>query len=684
MLKRIWKISFLSILFFSFLLSSEVEEEIIVEAKRIDSISDWNEEVSSTSLNSEEIFLVDAQHPKQVFSRVPGIWISRGSGQEHLTSIRSPVLTGPGACGSFLILEDGIPVRPSGFCNVNGLFETQTEIASSLEVIRGPASARYGSNAMHGVINVVSKSIEDINTFSSNIGPNRYKNFKSSIGDSKNWRINSLFSSDGGFRKESGYDQQKFHLKNKFIFYNADTIFNLRLTNLNQETAGYISGKDIYKDKTESEKNLNPEAYRDAYSLKSNLKFLWSLNDKIVSFIPYLRKTKMEFLQHYLPGTPVENNSHTSFGFITSHENKLENIKLTTGMQIETARVKLKEFQEFPLTTSSAFNNAVRPQGFHYNYEVDSRSVAVFFGFNEFSIGENSSVFGDLRLEHNEYSYDNKILSGNTSDDGTVCGFGGCYYSRPEDREDNFEEVSFRLGVEREIDFLTLFSQVSMGFRPPQMTELYRLQKKQIVGDIDSEKLVMLEIGSRFSTEYFEGSLSLYLGKKKDSIFRDAENFIQDHGKTNHKGLELFTRLEINETNSLFLAGTFQNHKYDFSSETSMKEKINSGNYVDTSPRTSFNLRWVNLLSDNMKYEMEVERMGSYYTDAANLHKYEGHTLIHSRFVYFSRDNLTQFIRIHNLLGEDYAERADFNAFGGDRYFPGLPRQIYFGLEYAF
>ena len=289
MLKRTWKISFLSILFFSFLLSSEVEEEIIVEAKKVDSISDWKEGVSSTSLNSEEISLIDAQHPKQVFSRIPGIWISRGSGQEHLTSIRSPVLTGPGACGSFLILEDGIPVRPNGFCNVNGLLETQTETASSLEVIRGPASARYGSNAMHGVINVVSKSIEDINTFSSNLGPNGYKNFKSSIGDSKNWRINSLFSSDGGFRKESGYDQQKFHLKNKFIFYKSDATFNLRLTNLNQETAGYILGKDIYKDKKESEKNLNPEAYRDAYSIKSNLKFLWELNNNIVSLVPYLR-----------------------------------------------------------------------------------------------------------------------------------------------------------------------------------------------------------------------------------------------------------------------------------------------------------------------------------------------------------------------------------------------------------
>jgi len=684
MRKRTWKLPFLSILFFSFLLSSEVEEEIIVEAKKVDSISDWKEQVSSTSLNSEEISLIDAQHPKQVFTRFPGIWISRGSGQEHLTSIRSPVLTGPGACGSFLILEDGIPVRPNGFCNVNGLFETQTETASSLEVIRGPASARYGSNAMHGVINVVSKSIEDINTLSSNVGPNKYKNFKSSIGDSENWRINTLFSSDDGFRKESGYDQQKFHLKNKFIFYKADATFNLRLTNLNQETAGYILGKDIYKDKQESEKNLNPEAYRDAHSLKSNLKFLWELNNNIVSVIPYFRKTKMEFLQHYLPGTPVENNSHTSFGLITSYVTKLDNIQLTYGVQTETAKVKLEEFQKFSLTTSTAFNNAVRPQGFHYNYEVDSRSVAVFLGFDAFYIGENASIFGDLRLEHNDYSYNNKMLTGNTKDDGTPCGFGGCYYSRPEDRDDNFDEVSFRLGLQKELNPLTLFSQISMGFRPPQMTELYRLQKKQTVGNIDSEKLTMLEIGGRFLSDNFEASISLYAGKKRDSIFRDAENFIQDNGKTDHKGLELFTRLRINEKNSLFFAGAFQNHKYDFSTETSMREQIILGNYVDTSPKTSFNLRWFNTLSSSIKFEVEAERLGSYYTDAANLHKYEGHTLIHSRFVFLYRNNLRQIIRVQNLFEEDYAERADFNAFGGNRYFPGLPRQIYISFEYAF
>ena len=77
MLKRKRNIPYLLILLFSFSLTAEVEEEIIVEAKKIDSISDWKADVSSTNINSEEITLIDAPHPKRVFSRVPGVWVSR-------------------------------------------------------------------------------------------------------------------------------------------------------------------------------------------------------------------------------------------------------------------------------------------------------------------------------------------------------------------------------------------------------------------------------------------------------------------------------------------------------------------------------------------------------------------------------------------------------------------------------
>jgi hypothetical protein len=86
-----------------------------------------NSEIDSSlsSLSEKEIRAVAPKHPNEIFSRVPGAWISSGSGQEHLTAIRSPVLTGAGACGAFMVLEDDVPTRPSGFCNVNQLFEVK-------------------------------------------------------------------------------------------------------------------------------------------------------------------------------------------------------------------------------------------------------------------------------------------------------------------------------------------------------------------------------------------------------------------------------------------------------------------------------------------------------------------------------------------------------------------------------
>ena len=160
----------LALIYLSMNSFSEEIQEIIVLEKKLSSLSEWSNNQSISSISEDELVQLDAQHPKQIFRRSPGVWISRGSGQEHLTAIRSPVLTGPGACGSFLILEDGIPIRPSGFCNVNGLFDTAFEISGEIETITGPASARYGANAMHGVINVISRPIEYANTLSTNIG----------------------------------------------------------------------------------------------------------------------------------------------------------------------------------------------------------------------------------------------------------------------------------------------------------------------------------------------------------------------------------------------------------------------------------------------------------------------------------------------------------------------------------
>ena len=676
-----FKIITLGLLIFTSLL--QAEEEIIVLEKKISNLSGWSNSVSISSINSSDLNKLDAQHPKQIFRRLPGIWISRGSGQEHLTAMRSPVLTGPGACGSFLILEDGIPVRPAGFCNVNGLFETAFEISGGIEAITGPASSRYGANAMHGVINVISRPITDGNSISTNLGPNGYRNIKAKLGNQSNWSLNAFGASNDGFREFSGYDQQKLNFRSSFQLKSWVASLNMTLTNLNQETAGYITGLNSYKESNLNRKNLNPEAFRDANSQRISLNLKREYENGISLLSPFFRKNDMQFLQHFLPGTPVEENRHTSYGFLFKRFLNFEDYSLIGGIQIEVADAELVETQANALTTSSAFNNATRPQGKHYDYEVDSKVYAAFLGIDDLYISRDLLFFADLRTESIKYDYNNRMNSGNIREDGTNCGFGGCYYNRPDDRSDNYNELSVRAGIETDFDLLNYFFQASLGFRPPQINEAYRLQKKQNVSDLDSEKLTMIEAGTTFNLDNLKGSVSIYKSKKRNSIFRDSENFIIDNGKTNHKGIELTLDINLNETSNLTSNFTYGDHKYDFDSDTSMREKIRIGNEIDTSPKLMANLILDTSINDTLSLTFELEHMDSYFTDAANLHEYEGHTLLHFRTNLNYSEKLKLYLRIDNVTDRDYAERADFNAFGGDRYFPGLPRETYVGLEYS-
>ena len=116
--------------------------------------------ISWSSISGDDVAFTSLQHSNQLFQRSAGTWISRNNGQESLISMRSPVFTGPGSCGSFLTAADGIELRAPGFCNVNQLFDVNLAQAGAVEVLRGPATAVFGSNAMHGVINAITASAE--------------------------------------------------------------------------------------------------------------------------------------------------------------------------------------------------------------------------------------------------------------------------------------------------------------------------------------------------------------------------------------------------------------------------------------------------------------------------------------------------------------------------------------------
>ena len=466
---------------------SIVVEEIVVSGEltqRMGEVGSWS------AVDADELDLIGATHPTEALVRVPGVWISRGSGQEHLTAIRSAVLTGAGACGEFLYLENGLPVRPAGFCNVNNLFELNTEQAGRIEVWRGPASAVLGGNALHGAINVINRLPErnSIGLEGGSYGSYRASGeFNVQTG---NHRVaGTLFgSSTNGYRDDTGHDQQKLSLVHQTMAGGFEVENTLNFTNLEQETGAFVNGFKAYEDDDLRKTNPAPEAYRDAWSVR--IASRWA--KETWHFTPYLRASDMEFLQHFLPGQPRERNDQTSggivFGFNPVNRDDLD---FSLGAQLEYMSGHLDQWQAEPLTDSTPFNNAVRPQGWQYDYDVDSFLAAGYYDL-AWAFSGKTRLVHSLRLEYLEYDYKNLMLDGNTRDDGTACGFGGCLYNRPESRKDDFTNVAGRLGVEQEIGDGVGYITFGSGFRPPQATELYRLQRGQDVADLKSEELVSL------------------------------------------------------------------------------------------------------------------------------------------------------------------------------------------------
>lgn len=650
-------------------------EEIVVTAERAEqTLSELSTNISI--IDRENLVRTDHTHLNEVLFRVSGAWISRGNGQEHLTSIRSPVLTGAGGCGAFLMSQDSIPLRATGFCNVNELFESHSEIAERIEVIKGPGTALHGSNAMHGLVNIITPSMTNPGSSSQfETGVHGYSRVKHQQ-QNRNWRVDASATRDGGYKDDSGFGQQKLTAKISNSVADFDVLTSISLSNLNQETSGFIKGDDAYANEAVKKSNPNPEAFRDARSAR--LYSRWSkVGDAGTSLTvtPYLRWTDMTFLQHYLPGQSMEENGHSSIGVQTSWKPSLNWL---LGADFERTDGFLKQTQAEATQSGSAFLVATIPAGKHYDYQVTA-TVAAVFGQYRWDLSNRSSFIFGARAETVSYDYENQMISGRTMDDGTPCGFGGCRFNRPESRSDSFSNVSPKLGFTHDInDEHQLYTQIGKGFRAPQATELYRLQNSQSVSAIDAEEIDSIEIGLRGGPETISYDLSWYRLNKDNFIFLDTNRANVDNGQTAHTGIDLRLHWQINDQASLAAAWTHAKHTYE--NNPALSSANLAGNDIDTAPRNMGSLQFNWLPTDHLSGELEWLYLSRYYTNPENTVTYPGHNLVNLRLQYEFGSKLLAFLRITNLTDTDYAERADF-AFGSERYFVGEPLGAYFGIR---
>ncbi len=635
---------------------------------------------NTARLDQERIALTSHQHVHELGNQVTGTWVSRGSGQEHLTAIRSPVLTGAGACGAFLMLEDGIPIRPTGFCNVNQLFEIPTELAASTEVLRGPAGAAYGSNGLHGVFDFQMPAPGDRPGWSGSaeVGPDDFLRGRLGWdGDAGKNQVAGGMLADhyGGFRETSGYEQQKAFVRLNRDAGGGELGAGLTLTNLDQDTAGFVRGRDAYRDPVLRVTNPNPEAFRKADSQRLFVRWSPQARDATrTDWRFFARRSDMEFLQHFLPGQPLEENGQVSGGAAVVHFRELADWRLTIGADAETASGFLKETQFQDLGPGSS-----RPVGTHYDYDVVAFMLGPYIRANR-RLGKRWDLQAGLRLEYLYYDYENNLADGNAREDGSQCP-GGCLFFRPADRSDDFFEAAPEIGLLYRIsNDASAYLKLSRGFRAPQATELYRLQSGQAVADLDPETIDSIELGWRRQSGSLRIELSAFAMRKRNFIFRDADGFNVSDGRTEHVGGEIQARFDSEPGFYAGLASTYAKHTYDFDRDASRGETISSGNDVDTAPRTLGSLQLGYDPGPGLA-EVEWVHQGDYYLDAANTARYPGHDLLNIRLLWRVMPDWTLALRINNVTDERYADRADF-AFGSYRYLPGREREFFVQLAY--
>jgi len=663
-------------------------EEIVVTAARRPTAS-LVTPLSLSAVDNDAIRLLGATHHADVLNRLPGVMIQRGSGQESLTAIRSPVLTGAGSCGAFLFLENGVPIRPVGFCNVNELFEVNTEQAGAIEVLRGPGTALYGSSAMHGTVNVLQPAPEarPLRAVGLEAGPSDYGRVKlagrfDSGGTA--YGLAAHVTHDGGWRDDAGFDEVKFNATAAGRWRDEPARIDFAATALDQDTAGFITGKDAYRDEQASRANANPEAYREAHALRlTGLFERPGAAGARLELRPYLRSSRMEFLQHFLLGKPLERNGQESLGLMSTLVwDERKDRLLVAGLDLELADSFLLQEQDGPTTDGAPPANGIRPAGKHYDYSVRSHLAALYV-HGERRVGERLTATAGLRAEAVGYDYDNRMRAGNTDENGVPCLPAGCLYSRPADRTDAFVNLAPKLSLSVELsERVAAYGAASMGFRPPEITELYRLQRNQESADLDSERLDALEAGIKASLPSLDLALALFTMRKRDVILRESNGFNVGDGETSHRGLEYELRWRPLDALELGAAGTFARHRYEFSRAVEGGELIADGNDVDTAPRQLHRagLRWD--AADRLALEAEWLVVGEYWLDAANAHRYPGHELLNLRGRWRLAPQWAVTLRLANALDRDYADRADF-AFGNYRYFPGRGRALFAEVAWA-
>ena len=631
-----------------------------------------------TLVRGAEIRAAGAAHPSEIMRQVPGAWVNVTGGEGHQTAIRQPLTTSP----VYLFLEDGIPTRSTGFFNHNALYEINLPQADRIEVIKGPVTALYGSDAIGGIIDVGTRAPSrtpelELSAEGGSFGWQRFLMTGSTTLGENGVRLDANVTRTDGWRDATEYNRQSGTVRWDRPLRSGALRTVATFSNIDQGTAGSsaLSSVDYLDDPTT---NYTPISYRTVRAFRLSTEYARETGNSLLSLTPFARWNEMELLANWsLTYDPtVYTTGHRSLGLLAKLRHDFEpiNSRVIAGVDVDYSPGFREESQLQTVREGRIFTSYTEGATI-YDYDVTYHAISPYVQA-EVSPASQVRLVGGLRYDRMGFDYESAL---DPLDAGR--------HRRPADTSVSYGHLSPKLGAA--FDFsseLNLFANYGHGFRAPSEGQLFRQGQAVNTIGLNPVKVDSYETGVRgLLIDRVRYELSLYTMTKQDDILSftnlDGSTETVNAGETLHRGVEAGLSLDLIDGLRADVAYSRARHTYE---EWQPRADTDfAGNEIETAPRTLANasLTYAPSFLPESRLGVEWTRVGSYWMDPQNTHKYDGHNLVNLRAAVPIVAGISVFGRLMNITGERYAESSSYTVARGEEFAPGMPRTLYIGIQ---
>lgn len=673
--------------------SQSLLQQVVVTANRGDVVKRSLAPIAIATLSAKTIHDNKPTTLDQVLNKVSGVNMVNLGNEQHQMSIRQPMTTK----SLFLYLEDGIPIRTTGLYNHNALLEMNMAAVKTIEVIKGPSSSLYGSEAIGGVVNLISASPTAVPVFKisvqgNDIGYKRADLF-TSVSKGKWGVVLSGYHAD----KRNGYlEYSDFH--KSIVTARVDYRFSAKTTISNGVTwlkyySDMSGGIDSGMFASRSFKNLQTFTYRkvDAFRYHSTLTHKWNdisattltalYRDNAIGQNPayrvkddYRKQGSVFVGKKDVAHGEINESSFKSYAFIAQHRQQINwkkaNFVGGVNIDLSPSRFNADYIRIKKDTLTKKYTGYTNTDSTLTNYATKLNNYAAFANF-EFSPTAKLRVVASLRYDLFHYDFDNHLKPSS--------------FTGSPDMINEFHRLSPKIGFTYNLSTRTgVYLNYSEGFVPPQVSELYTGVKVPVI-----EPSVFYNYEAGGWAEIIKNTLSIDLSlydlrgtNEIVSVKLDDGSFAnQNAGKTSHKGFEFGLVVTPLKDISFRLSGAYSEHRFVEFIEKGIKY---NGNQMNNAPNWIYNSEiWYKpRFIKGLRLGAELQHVGKYYVDPQNTAQYKGYNVLNLRAGYQLR-GFEVWLNVLNATGSYYSYITSKSAFGYS-YQLADPRNFNLGFSYEF